>query len=194
MNNQIKSIQTNKIHLIPRGPHLLLHIHNLMTTVLPWARAAADILHPGHNLHHVRPQLHHILLHTLITKQLHVKNLSRPLLTHHRLHPPRQIQPFLSLTRQQLQQQHTEAVHVSTLAHFARVRHLWGPVARHPVGECCWARELGQPEVGDTGLVGFCEENVGGLDVAVGDCGPARVDVGHATGGPKGDGCSGFPI
>lgn len=81
------------------------------------------------------------------------------------------------LARQQFQQQHAEAVDVGLLRDPVGVRHLRGPVAGNAVGGRGGAGELGEPEVGDAGLVGSGEEDVRRLDVAVGDGGSLRVEV-----------------
>ncbi|KAG0538398.1 hypothetical protein BDA96_03G232600 [Sorghum bicolor] len=155
----------------------------------PAAVAAADLLdHPdhvggvgprvgdrGHARHGHLQQRDHLLLGAgAQPHELDVEHLGGPLLPHHGLHPPGQVQRAVALqrrvrgglARQELQQEHAQGVDVRLERQPPRVHHLRGAV---PAGPRRRRREqLVQAEVGQRRGVGVrAEQDVGGLHVAV---------------------------
>jgi hypothetical protein len=123
-----------------------------------------------------------------------VEHLGRPLLLHHRPHPPRQVHAVGvagehesggapgGAAAQQLQHHHAEAVHVGALRHGARVGHLRGVVPGVPPRQLGGAGELRDAVVGDVGAVARCgDDDVGRFDAAVRRLGSAAVDERHAA-------------
>ncbi|BAT05518.1 Os08g0427550, partial [Oryza sativa Japonica Group] len=157
------------------------------------ARVLDDALDPRLHLGHGRPpvgvvlgalhaqlqQPHHLPLGARLVADGGVEHLRRPLLLHHRPHPPRQVDGGAAVRRrverrpaaEQLEQQHAEAVHVGALRHAPRVDHLRRAVPRAPLRSRRRRRaadELGQAVVGDVGGVPCRgDDDVGRLDVAV---------------------------
>lgn len=86
-----------------------------------------------------------------------------------------------SLASEELKQENAEAVDVGLLGDPAGISDLWGTVAGNAVGGGGGAHKVGQAEVGDTGIIGFGEEDVGGLDVTMGDGGALPVQVLNAA-------------
>uniref|UniRef100_A0A0A9A2S5 Uncharacterized protein n=1 Tax=Arundo donax TaxID=35708 RepID=A0A0A9A2S5_ARUDO len=170
--------------LLRRAPHALLALLRRRPAV-----AAADLLdHPdhvggvrsrvrygGHARHGHLQQRHHFLFGAgSQPHELDVEHLGGPLLPHHRLHPPGQVQRAVALqgrvrgglARQELQQEHAQGVDVGLEREPVRVHHLRRAV---PAGASRRRREEWvEAEVGERGGVGVrAEKHVGGLDVAV---------------------------
>lgn len=100
------------------------------------------------------------------------------------------------LAREELEEEHAEAVDVGLLGDLVWVGDLRSPVAGHAGRGGEGADEGREAVVGDAGRVRFGEEDIGGLDVAVGvgGGGPGRVDVGDAAGGGEGNVQTGLPV